>query len=129
MPEEVVRRLFALAAAGDVEGYLELVDPDVTARPLTGRRVYRGHEGIRQFFADAPGDAFSVDGLRLYVRGDTAVATATLLAPSSLGGVLRLPAAWLLRLRGGKLIETRSFHRSADAFREAGLPEVPQPSE
>jgi len=56
---EVVRRLFELYASGGVEPTLEVMDadivivipPDISAEPDT----YRGHEGVRRYFAGFEG--------------------------------------------------------------------------
>ncbi len=126
--QETIRLAFERSAAGDVDGYVDLMDPEVEARPLTGRSVYRGHAGIRQFFAEAGGRGVAVDDLRIYGAGDTVIATGTLFAPSSVGGVLELPAAWLFRLHESKVIETWSFNHPGQAFRAAGM-EPPPPED
>jgi len=56
---EVVRRLFELYAGGGIEPTLELMDegivivipPEMSAEPDT----YRGHEGVRRYFAGFEG--------------------------------------------------------------------------
>jgi ketosteroid isomerase-like protein len=52
---ELVRRSFEAMRAWDVDALLRLYDPDVEFLPLTGTRVesggYRGHEGVRAYFA------------------------------------------------------------------------------
>src|ERR671914_1915234 len=54
---ELVRRSFEAMRAWDVDALLRLYDPDVEYLPLTGTRVesggYRGHEGVRAYFAEA----------------------------------------------------------------------------
>jgi ketosteroid isomerase-like protein len=61
---ELVRRSFEAMSAWDVEALLRLYDPDVEFIPLTGSRVegggYRGHEGVRAYFAEAR-DVVSVE--------------------------------------------------------------------
>jgi len=121
--QDIVRLAFERSAAGDIDGYIELMDPEVVARPLTSPSAYRGHAGIRQFFAETGSGGVAVDDLRVYGVEDAVVATGKLFAPSSVGGLLELPAAWLFRLRGGKVIETWSFNHPAQAFRAAGMEE------
>jgi ketosteroid isomerase-like protein len=53
-----VKAVYAAFRDGDVEAALVHVAPEFELRPegtsrLTGRTVYRGHEGIRAYFADA----------------------------------------------------------------------------
>src|SRR5215207_1247043 len=53
---EIVRKSFAAMARGDVEGLLELYDPEIQFLPLTGTRIesggYHGHAGVRAYFAE-----------------------------------------------------------------------------
>jgi ketosteroid isomerase-like protein len=56
---EIVRRVYDAAARRDVATVLALYDPDVerdvSLHPLggvTGKRVYRGHEGLRIWFRE-----------------------------------------------------------------------------
>src|SRR3954454_6136442 len=54
---EIVRRVYDAAARRDSEAVLALYDPEIQwdnsagpCRDLSGRRVYRGYEGLRTFF-------------------------------------------------------------------------------
>ena len=55
---DVVRAIYAAFAARDVEGVLDFISPDceihlVGTASAAGRRgPYRGHDGLRQYFAD-----------------------------------------------------------------------------
>ena len=50
---EVVQASFAAIARGDLEGLLDLYDPDIQFLPLTGTQVesggYSGHTGVRDY--------------------------------------------------------------------------------
>jgi ketosteroid isomerase-like protein len=51
---DIVRRSFARLNANDIDGALELMDPEVQFRDvpaIPGSSVYRGHEGIRRWWA------------------------------------------------------------------------------
>ncbi len=56
---ETVRAIYDAFARRDVDAALEHVDPDVelmpsgTAARLDRREPYRGHDGVREYFADA----------------------------------------------------------------------------
>ena len=80
-------------SAWDVDALLRLYDPDVEFLPLTGTRVesggYRGHEGVRAYFAEAR-DLWDV------------------LQPEGQG----VQGPRRLRPGGGALPGTRSFERS-----------------
>jgi ketosteroid isomerase-like protein len=51
---EIVRLSFERINADDLEGLLELVDPEIELHDVPevpGSTVYRGHEGIRRWWA------------------------------------------------------------------------------
>jgi ketosteroid isomerase-like protein len=51
---DIVRRSFERFSANDVDGVLELMDPDVQFHDvpeIPGSTTYRGHEGIRRWWA------------------------------------------------------------------------------
>ena len=63
----------ARLAAGDIEGFLAFVDPEVEFVPLLAGvegGVYRGHDGVRRWFADVE-DAW--EGYRPVLRGVEAI--------------------------------------------------------
>ena len=47
----VVSRMFEGWAAGDLEAMLECADPDLEWHAAIDGRLYRGHEGVREYFA------------------------------------------------------------------------------
>jgi ketosteroid isomerase-like protein len=47
----VVSRLFACWSAGDLEGMLSCLDPRLEWRAAADGRLYKGHDGAREFFA------------------------------------------------------------------------------
>ena len=56
---EIVRRVFDAFNSRDIAAFLELLDPDVEWVPILAvleGRVYRGHEGIRQWIDDLATD-------------------------------------------------------------------------
>jgi ketosteroid isomerase-like protein len=54
---DAVRRFYAAWSAGDLQGMLAEVDPDVEAQPVLGllyeRPSYKGHSGITRWFEEA----------------------------------------------------------------------------
>lgn len=46
----VVSRLFARWSAGDLEGVLSCLDPELEWRAAADGRLYKGHDGAREFF-------------------------------------------------------------------------------
>ena len=55
---DVVRAIYAAFAARDIEGALDFISPDceihleATARAAGREEPYRGHDGLREYFAD-----------------------------------------------------------------------------
>jgi ketosteroid isomerase-like protein len=54
---EIVRRVWQAAEGGDMDALFALYDPDIVWKsyffgPIEFGGLYRGHEGVRQFFRD-----------------------------------------------------------------------------
>lgn len=116
------RLLFEIAGRRDVEAYLEHVHPDVEWHPLSGREeVYRGHEGIREFFRErsAEGESATPSAQRFSVEGEHVVVVGSVRRVSR-GGLADSSVAWLLRMSEGKLIEMRAFRNEREARAAAG---------
>ena len=122
----LVRRGYDAMQRRDVDELLGYCDPEVEFVSLVGEvegRVYRGVEGIRQFFADL------VDVWELWVpqpehidaAGDAVLATGT----SRLRGVgsgLEMTVAWgqVFRFRDGRVLWARIYsdpERAREEFR------------
>ena len=125
---EIVRESFAAIARGDVEGLLELYDPDVQFLPLTGTRVesggYHGHAGVRAYFAEV---ADVWDELRPYADNVETIGNDVVV----LGGCAvrgrgsrvesDSPMAWVITVRRGKISSHRGYRTSDDALKAVGL--------
>ena len=67
---EIVRQVYAAAARRDAATVLALYDPEVEwdnsvgLGGTSGQGVYRGHEGLRQFFREYVAEAPAHVGLR-----------------------------------------------------------------
>jgi len=125
---EIVRRSFAAISEGDVEGLLELYDQDVQFLPLTGTRVesggYQGHDGVRAYFAEVAdvwdelrpyADNVETIGDDVVVMGGCAVRGRGSRAESD------SPMAWVITVRGGKIVSHRGYRSSDDALEAAGI--------
>jgi ketosteroid isomerase-like protein len=123
---ETVKAMYAAFNRRDLEGALAFLHPDVEFRPvgtsaLTGRDVYRGHAGVREYFADvarvwpqglavAPNDFRAVAGSVVAfggVRGDTG------------DGDLEDEVVWVWRLRDGLIASGQVFSTRAAAISAA----------
>jgi ketosteroid isomerase-like protein len=121
----VVKAVFAAFATRDVEGVLALVAPDVEFRPMTSEVVgrtepYRGHDGMRTYFADA---ARVWEELRLTPQefrevGDVVLVIGRVSAHSPSRTIVG-STGWIFRLREGRVVQGRVFRSAADAIRAA----------
>ena len=121
----MVKAVFAAFATRDVEGVLALVAPDVEFRPMTSEVVgrtepYRGHDGMRTYFADA---ARVWEELRLTPQefrevGDVVLVIGRVSAHSPSRTIVG-STGWIFRLRDGRVVQGRVFRSAADAIRAA----------
>ncbi|HKE77907.1 MAG TPA: nuclear transport factor 2 family protein [Solirubrobacteraceae bacterium] len=125
---EIVRRAFDAFSRRDLPALLALVDRDMVFMPATARvagrggEPYRGHEGIRTYFADVarvwqevrpePDEFIEVD--------DVVVCTGRIYA-WGIGRVIDAPAGWVWRLRDGRLIEGRVYETRREALAAGGI--------
>jgi ketosteroid isomerase-like protein len=124
---ETITRGIEAYNAGDVDGMIEMCDPEirlVPIRKLLEGGEYIGHQGLRRFVADMDED-WSERGIdiaevreagdRLLVLGDfygTGRASAT---------EVRYPVAWLCEMREGKLTRLRAYTDQGAALADVGL--------
>jgi ketosteroid isomerase-like protein len=105
----------------DLDGYLALMHPDVvfTTVAFGEERVFRGHEGVREWWetlSAKPGyDAYSSSATA--IADDAVVIRARIRAPSHSGGYLDVAALWLLVVRDGLVWRYRPVE-SEQAARE-----------
>jgi uncharacterized protein len=127
---EVFRRGIDALERGDFDAALveELIDPDIVFEPLRApvSGTYRGHDGIRQFFADTAEsfDVFRFDHSEIRDLGDRVLATGTLHIRARQGGIeTDVPTAGIATYRDGRLIHWKDFGDRRRALEAAGLQE------
>lgn len=124
---ETVRRLAEAFNDRDVDAMVQDLHPDAVLYPLRAQlegKVYRGHDGLREMFAD-----FDQDWESLHLEpeefrgvGDEVVVLGRLRARGRTSGVdLDVPIGFVWRLRDGKAVYGKSFSEPEDALRAAGL--------
>jgi uncharacterized protein len=116
----------------DVDALLEELDPEVewhsAFEELLGGEgmVYRGHEGIREFFRDFD-EAFSefhFEYSDIRDLGEQLIALGRLRGRGRESGAqLEVPIGVLVDFKNGKATRVRSFDDPKEALRVAGLPE------
>jgi uncharacterized protein len=116
----------------DVEALLPELDPEVEWHSaflmgMTGKgTVYRGHEGIREFFGDVVEalSVFDAEYPEIRELGDRIVALGRLRTRGTASGAeLESPIGSVVDLKNGKAIRVRTFLDHAEALEAAGLRE------
>lgn len=124
---ERFRRGVEAVNRGDVEAGIDVIDPDVTWEPL--RRgvsgVYRGHDGIRRFFADS---AEIYESMRIEYTDVRDLGDGRILAIGKLhvrgrasGIEMEVASAGIATYRDGLIVQWKDFGDPAAARRAAGL--------
>jgi ketosteroid isomerase-like protein len=121
--EATVRALFAAFADRDADRALPLVDaglefwPQGTAE-LAGRDdAYRGHEGLRRYFADVEQlwDELWVDPHDMRAAGTGVIAFGTIHGRAG-GREIQRPVVWVFKLRDGRIAYGRAVSTAAEAL-------------
>lgn len=122
--EETVRALFAAFAARDADAALALLDPSCEfAATGTGARAgvtepYRGHDGLRQYFADTER---LWERLEVHPQDFRSAGTGVICFGVVEGHArgepepIRLPVIWVFRLRAGRVLSGRVAETAAEA--------------
>lgn len=108
---EVARRLFDAFNVRDSDGVLALLAPDVLFEPVSGAVLndgapYRGHNGMRRYFADVQEHwlELTVKPVRVSEAGAAVVALGHV-SGSSAGGTLDdAPATWVFKFDAAGLV-------------------------
>jgi ketosteroid isomerase-like protein len=121
---EVVRRLFEAFEGRDLNGALELLDPEVRFFPVTAQvardgRPYEGHAGIREYFLDAVElwEELELVPLEYQAVVGVVVVIGEVRARARAGGYTA-PVVWTWKLRGERVVEG-SIHSDLSCAREA----------
>jgi ketosteroid isomerase-like protein len=130
---EIVRRVFDAAARHDAATVLALYDPEVEwdnsrlpETSLLGRRVTRGHEGLRSLFREwyEAWESFEDDCEELIDAGQHVISVVTRRGRGRASGAettARRGGVWTLR--EGKIVRVVWFPSPEDALEAAGARE------
>lgn len=128
---ELVRGMFGAAAhalSGEPLGDLfRLLDPDIEWIPINAAlegTSYRGHDGVRRWIDEMNRDWDDFEALPnefVDLGNDRLLAFGTWRARGRSSGIQldAQPAAWLVRLRNGKVLRMQTFTDRADALEAA----------
>jgi ketosteroid isomerase-like protein len=124
---DIVRRAFDAFSRRDLNVLLTLADPDIEFMPATARvagraELYRGHEGLRTYFADVARvwQELRSEPEEFVEVGDVVVCTGRVYA-WGVGRVIDAPAGWVWRLRRGRLVEGHVYDTRREALVAGGL--------
>jgi ketosteroid isomerase-like protein len=127
---EVVRAALEAFAAADVERFLEFMDPEIEFEPhlaLVEGNYRRGHDGVREFMADAfprPEVSVRIDHRDFRDLGDRVLASGTFYIQGGESGVdYEAPFAILATVREGRIVHLKDYVNRTDALEAAGLSE------
>jgi ketosteroid isomerase-like protein len=123
----LVRRSIEAWNSGDVEAWIETLDPGVriwSQRPDRDQSPYRGYGGARKFLELLAGD-WGYIWLRsesFRASGDDVLVIGQLEARGKENGLrLTTPAAWLVRVKDRKIVGWRVYTDQNEALKAAGL--------
>ena len=125
---DVVRAFTRAFNAGDVDGVIAVCDPQVEFQSTfaaVGGAVYRGHDGIREWHRDLEetwGEDIRSDLETLFEVGERMLVFTVLHGRGEQSGAeVDLPAAMVIRLRNGLLVDFRGYSHRDDALDDLGV--------
>jgi ketosteroid isomerase-like protein len=122
------RRNNEAVSRGDIEAALATLDPDIEFIPRRAavQGVYRGYEGMRQFFAENAEnfDLYQVSYQEVRDFGDRLIAFGTVRARGKASGVeVTTPTSLVATFRDGKMLRAEDFAERSEALKAVGLEE------
>ena len=129
---DIVRRGFEAGNRRDVEALIEVLDREVEwhsalLMSLEGEAaVYRGHEGIREFFRDLDGlfDKLHAEYPEIRDLGDRVVGIGRIsMRGKGSGAQTESPLVTVVDLKNGKAIRVQTYLEHNEALEAAGLRE------
>jgi uncharacterized protein len=124
---EIVKRGFDALDAGGVEAMIELLDPDFEAVVPPELSVepdtYRGHDGMRRYFAAFEGlEDVRFEYVDAVAAGDKVVVTMMLRAKGTGTGIpVEQLGHQVWTIRDGKAVRVEAFANKSDALESAGI--------
>ena len=124
---EVIERLADAINRGDIEAVIDCYDPEVDYSPMraTLRGAYKGHEGVREWWADTQESfaAFSLDPEEIRdIGNDRVLAIGILRTRGQESGVeTSVDTASVIELRDGRIVALKDYGDRAEARRAAGV--------
>lgn len=124
----IAQRLFDAFNARDLDAALSLLHPDVVFEPVSGAVLndgepYRGHAGMRCYFADVQAHwrELTVNPVHLREAGDAVVALGHASGASAAGSLRDAPTTWVFKFDAGLVAHIQVFSDERLAREALGL--------
>ena len=126
---EVIERLYEAWNQGDLDGLLDVCDPEVEVRPAFGAMlsstVYRGHEGVRTWYSDTyePWAELRAEPQRFIEDGERTVVVVALHARVA-GGKVEMAdeIAHVVTVHNGRIVRLDGYEDPEMALAALGKP-------
>jgi len=120
---EIVRGLFEARAQGNIERVIEIFHPEAEVHPIAHEdQVYHRRDGVRRYFRDlaSRGEQVEVASYQFLEKDDYVVALGSVRQRAA-EHRMDSSAAWVMKIRDGKVLESLGYRVSADALAAVGM--------
>lgn len=125
---EIAQRLFDAFNARRLDDTLSLLHPDIVFEPVSGAVLndgepYRGHAGMRRYYADVQAHwrELTVNPVHLREAGNAVVALGHVNGASEAGELRDAPTTWVFKFEGGLVTHIQVFSDERLAREALGL--------
>jgi ketosteroid isomerase-like protein len=126
--QAIVQRLFEAFNRRDMPAALTLLHPDLVFEPVSAKALghgepYRGHDGIRHYFADitAHWQELTVNPVHIRAAGDAVVALGQTTARGQGGLLDNVPTTWVFKFEQDLIVHIQVFSDERLARAALGL--------
>jgi ketosteroid isomerase-like protein len=127
---ELVQQVFDAFNERNIEAGIAVLDPEIefqapTSELANAGEPYRGHEGMRKYYADVARVWEELEVMPSEYRevGDQLIAFGRVYGRGEGGYVQDSPAQWVFTFRGERVLSVRVFTNRSAALAAAGLEE------
>lgn len=125
--EQVVTALFEAFSSRRLADALSLLTDDVVFMPMTARvtqagRPYRGHDGMRRYFADVEAQwlQLTLRPMQIKAAGDAVVALGLVSGRGTAGAFESAPTTWMFKFRDDRVAHIQIFSDASHVLEALG---------